>query len=183
MIDAHRLASRLFRVRYLETDPVSELLALFGSFQNARLVHFPCTTGIVLFMIVHVSLTLLVSPALVAMFNGGLRHQPASARSGIRSVFRLRLLTATKLGFKNAKLVTAVEVTDDFPSKASTDSRDDKPESILGRSINPPLLRTLVHQPVARASGERVPSPRAVGGAHHDDAAIIIGGEFPNLGG
>jgi hypothetical protein len=89
LIDAHRLASRLFRVRCLETDPVSELLALFGSFQNARLVHFPCTTGIVLFMIVHVSLTLLVSPTLVAMFNGGLildRHQPASARSGIRSV-------------------------------------------------------------------------------------------------
>jgi len=39
----------------------SELLALFGSFQNARLVHFLCTTGIVLFMIIHVSLTLLES--------------------------------------------------------------------------------------------------------------------------
>jgi hypothetical protein len=68
-------------------------------------------------------------------------------------------------------------------SKASTGSRDYRPESILGRPINPPLLRTLVHQPVARASGERVPSPRAVGGGHHDDSAIIFGGEFPNVGG
>jgi len=58
----------------------SELLALFGSFQNARLVHFLCTTGIVLFMIIHVSLTLLESRPLVAMFTGPIldRHQPAS---------------------------------------------------------------------------------------------------------
>jgi thiosulfate reductase cytochrome b subunit len=33
----------------------SELLALFGSFQNARLVHFLCMTAIVLFLVVHVS--------------------------------------------------------------------------------------------------------------------------------
>jgi thiosulfate reductase cytochrome b subunit len=42
----------------------SDSLALFGSFQNARLVHF-CTTGIVLFMIVHVSTAFLVSRTLV----------------------------------------------------------------------------------------------------------------------
>jgi thiosulfate reductase cytochrome b subunit len=49
----------------------SELLALFGSFQTARLVHFLCMTGIVLFMIVHVALALLVPHTLVAMFTGG----------------------------------------------------------------------------------------------------------------
>jgi thiosulfate reductase cytochrome b subunit len=58
----------------------SDLLALFSSSQNARLVHFLCTTGIVLFMIIHVSLTLLESRPLVAMFTGPIldRHQPAS---------------------------------------------------------------------------------------------------------
>ena len=59
-------------------------MALFGSFQNAHLVHFLCTTGIVLgivlFMIIHVSLALLVSRPLVAMFTGPIldRYQPAS---------------------------------------------------------------------------------------------------------
>jgi thiosulfate reductase cytochrome b subunit len=62
---------------------LSELLVLFGgSFQTARLVHFLCMTGIVLFIIVHVSLALLVPQTLVAMFTGGPvisdRHQPAS---------------------------------------------------------------------------------------------------------
>jgi thiosulfate reductase cytochrome b subunit len=61
----------------------SELLALFGSFQTARLVHFLCMTGIVLFMVVHVSLALLVPQTLVAMFTGGPlidRHEPAAGR-------------------------------------------------------------------------------------------------------
>jgi thiosulfate reductase cytochrome b subunit len=49
----------------------SELLALFGSFQNARLVHFLCMTAIVAFMIVHVTLALLVPHTLVAMVTGG----------------------------------------------------------------------------------------------------------------
>ena len=49
----------------------SELLALFGSFQNARLVHFLCMTAIVLFVVVHVSLALLVPQTLVAMITGG----------------------------------------------------------------------------------------------------------------
>jgi thiosulfate reductase cytochrome b subunit len=49
----------------------SELLALFGSFQNARLVHFLCMTAIVMFMIVHVTLALLVPHTLVAMITGG----------------------------------------------------------------------------------------------------------------
>jgi thiosulfate reductase cytochrome b subunit len=49
----------------------SELLALFGSFQNARLVHFLCMTAIVGFMVVHVTLALLVPHTLVAMVTGG----------------------------------------------------------------------------------------------------------------
>jgi thiosulfate reductase cytochrome b subunit len=49
----------------------SELLALFGSFQNARLVHFLCMTAIVAFMVVHVTLALLVPHTLVAMITGG----------------------------------------------------------------------------------------------------------------
>jgi len=49
----------------------SELLALFGSFQNARLVHFLCMTAIVAFVVVHVTLALLVPHTLVAMVTGG----------------------------------------------------------------------------------------------------------------
>ena len=49
----------------------SELMSLFGSFQNARLVHFLCMTAIVLFVVVHVTLALLVPQTLVAMITGG----------------------------------------------------------------------------------------------------------------
>ena len=49
----------------------SWLIAVFGSFQNARLVHFFCMAAIVLFVIVHVSLALLVPKTLVAMVSGG----------------------------------------------------------------------------------------------------------------
>ncbi len=49
----------------------SELLALFGSFQNARLVHFLCMSAIVAFVVVHVALALLVPHTLVSMFTGG----------------------------------------------------------------------------------------------------------------
>lgn len=49
----------------------SELTALFGSFQTARLVHFLCMTAIVLFLIVHIALALLVPRTLVAMITGG----------------------------------------------------------------------------------------------------------------
>ncbi|HLN10285.1 MAG TPA: cytochrome b/b6 domain-containing protein [Xanthobacteraceae bacterium] len=49
----------------------SELLALFSSFQTARLVHFLCMTAIVGFVVVHVSLALLVPQTLVAMVTGG----------------------------------------------------------------------------------------------------------------
>jgi len=49
----------------------SFLYALFGTFQNARLVHFICMAVIVLFMVVHISLALLVPHTLIAMLTGG----------------------------------------------------------------------------------------------------------------
>ena len=49
----------------------SELLALFGSFQIARLVHFLSMTAIVGFLAVHIALALLVPQTLIAMVTGG----------------------------------------------------------------------------------------------------------------
>ena len=46
------------------------LLLLFGSFQGARLVHFLCMAGFVLFLVVHVALALLVPKTLVSMVTG-----------------------------------------------------------------------------------------------------------------
>ena len=49
----------------------SELLALFGSFQTSRLVHFLCMAAIVAFVLVHVALALLVPRTLLGMLTGG----------------------------------------------------------------------------------------------------------------
>jgi thiosulfate reductase cytochrome b subunit len=49
----------------------SELAALFGSFQTARLIHFLCMAAIVLFLVVHIALALLVPRTLVSMLTGG----------------------------------------------------------------------------------------------------------------
>ena len=49
----------------------SGLVALFGGFQGARLVHFFCMSTIVGFVIVHVALALLVPKTLAAMVSGG----------------------------------------------------------------------------------------------------------------
>ncbi len=49
----------------------SPLLALFGSFQNVRLVHFLAMSAIVGFVVVHVTLAMLVPKTLVAMIGGG----------------------------------------------------------------------------------------------------------------
>jgi thiosulfate reductase cytochrome b subunit len=49
----------------------SELAALFGSFQTARLIHFLCMAGIVAFLLVHIALALLVPRTLVGMLTGG----------------------------------------------------------------------------------------------------------------
>jgi thiosulfate reductase cytochrome b subunit len=60
----------------------SPLLALFGSFQNVRVVHFLCMAAIVGFVCVHVALALLVPKTLVAMIGGGPvvddGHEPAA---------------------------------------------------------------------------------------------------------
>jgi thiosulfate reductase cytochrome b subunit len=52
---------------------LSWLLALFGGFQGARLIHFLGMTVIVGFVIVHVALSLLVPSTLWAMLSGGPR--------------------------------------------------------------------------------------------------------------
>ena len=49
----------------------SFLFALFGNFQNVRLVHFACMAAIVGFVCVHVALALLVPKTIVAMIGGG----------------------------------------------------------------------------------------------------------------
>jgi len=49
----------------------SELAALFGSFQTARLIHFLGMAAMVLFLVVHVTLALLVPRALLSMLTGG----------------------------------------------------------------------------------------------------------------
>jgi thiosulfate reductase cytochrome b subunit len=61
----------------------SELVMIFGSFQNARLVHFLCMSVIVLFLLVHVTLALLVPNTIVAMLTGGPKignNKPPSTR-------------------------------------------------------------------------------------------------------
>ena len=49
----------------------SFLFALFGNFQNVRLVHFLAMAAIVGFVCVHVALALLVPKTIVAMIGGG----------------------------------------------------------------------------------------------------------------
>ena len=50
---------------------LSELAALFGSFQGARLVHFIGMVLIVGFLLVHVALALVVPKTIAAMITGG----------------------------------------------------------------------------------------------------------------
>lgn len=54
----------------------SELLAPFGTFQNARIVHFVGMALLCGFIIVHVTLALLVPKTLVAMVTGGPEVEP-----------------------------------------------------------------------------------------------------------
>ena len=57
---------------------LSELAALFGSFQGARLIHFIGMVLIVGFLVVHVALALLVPKTIGAMITGGpeVDHKP-----------------------------------------------------------------------------------------------------------
>jgi thiosulfate reductase cytochrome b subunit len=55
---------------------LSELAALFGSFQGSRLVHFFGMAAIVGFLVIHVALALIVPKTIVAMMMGGPRVNP-----------------------------------------------------------------------------------------------------------
>jgi thiosulfate reductase cytochrome b subunit len=59
---------------------LSWLVALFGGFQGARLVHFLGMSVIVGFLIVHVALSVLVPTTLWAMLTGGPRLQGSLSR-------------------------------------------------------------------------------------------------------
>jgi thiosulfate reductase cytochrome b subunit len=55
---------------------LSELAALFGSFQGSRLVHFLGMAAIVGFLVIHVVLALAVPKTIGAMITGGPRVKP-----------------------------------------------------------------------------------------------------------
>ncbi len=59
---------------------LSWLTALFGGFQNARLIHFLGMAVIVGFLVVHVALSLLVPSTLWAMLTGGPRVDKSRSR-------------------------------------------------------------------------------------------------------
>jgi thiosulfate reductase cytochrome b subunit len=58
------------------------LVALFGGFQGARIVHFLGMAVIIGFVVVHVALALLVPSTLWAMITGGPRIAKSSNRAG-----------------------------------------------------------------------------------------------------
>jgi thiosulfate reductase cytochrome b subunit len=65
---------------------LSELAMLFYDFQTARLMHFLCMTAIVMFLIVHVALTLLVPQTFIAMLTGGPVIKAHKPHAGARPV-------------------------------------------------------------------------------------------------
>ena len=64
----------------------SELATLFYDFQTTRLVHFLCMTAIVLFLVVHVTLTLIVPRSLIAMLTGGPIIKDEKATAGTQPI-------------------------------------------------------------------------------------------------
>jgi thiosulfate reductase cytochrome b subunit len=59
---------------------LQELTWLLGGFESARVVHFLCMTGIVLFVVVHLALVALVPRTLITMVTGTARadHHPTT---------------------------------------------------------------------------------------------------------
>jgi thiosulfate reductase cytochrome b subunit len=53
------------------------LAALLGDYEGARVVHFLCMAGIVLFVLVHVAMVILVPKTFLTMITGKLRKEPA----------------------------------------------------------------------------------------------------------
>lgn len=45
-----------------------------GDYEGARLVHFFCMAGIVLFVLVHVAMVILVPKTFLTMITGKLKH-------------------------------------------------------------------------------------------------------------
>jgi thiosulfate reductase cytochrome b subunit len=52
------------------------LAALMGDYEGARLVHFFCMAGIVLFVLVHVAMVILVPKTFLTMITGKLKQEP-----------------------------------------------------------------------------------------------------------
>ena len=50
------------------------LASLMGDYEGARLAHFVCMTGIVLFALVHVAMVVLVPKTFLTMITGKLKH-------------------------------------------------------------------------------------------------------------
>ena len=50
------------------------LAALMGDYEGARLLHFFCMAGLVLFVVVHVAMVLLVPKTFLTMITGNLKH-------------------------------------------------------------------------------------------------------------
>jgi thiosulfate reductase cytochrome b subunit len=50
------------------------LASLMGDYEGARLLHFFCMSGIVLFVLVHVAMTILVPKTFLTMITGKLKH-------------------------------------------------------------------------------------------------------------
>jgi len=50
------------------------LAALMGDFEGARLLHFICMAGIVLFVLVHLAMVILVPKTFLTMITGKLKH-------------------------------------------------------------------------------------------------------------
>ncbi len=48
--------------------------SLMGDYEGARLLHFFCMTGIVLFVLVHVAMVILVPKTFLTMITGRLKH-------------------------------------------------------------------------------------------------------------
>ena len=80
--------------------------------------------------------------------------------------FPLRLRTAVKLGFKNPKWITSIEVTNTYPGGYWEDKRLQLVQRVVTvrrhRLVDSPRAGALFGQPVMRAVSERIIGPGAV---------------------
>ena len=115
---------------------LSELAALFGSFQGSRLVHFIGMALIVGFLVVHVALALLVPKTIGAMITGGpVVDDGDAAPTNIHT----RRIEETAMSIKNPLLV-------DLPAERRRRSERAARAQGAGRGDRPP------QDPARRAS-------------------------------